>query len=625
MCGVAGVVGIPDPVEGTERVRSMVDALARRGPDAEGLERWHGVVLGHRRLSIFDLSDLGRQPMVAPDGTVAVVFNGAIYNFRPLRETLTASGYRFKSATDTEVLIHGYREWGIDGLVSRIQGMFAFGIWDERLRTLFLVRDRLGVKPLLYVTRGTTLAFASTARALRAAGFADEIDAGAVAEFLEFGYVTDERSIFAGVSKVPAASIAEWSSRGFHVRSYWRPPAVNPALTDFPAAVAECERLLLRAVERRLQADVPVGALLSGGIDSSLICWAIAALGGDVTAYTVATPGDPDDETADARQTARELKIAHEVRPVSAADDPDIHELVAAYAEPFACASALGMLRISRVISEHAKVLLTGDGGDDVFLGYPEHRHLWAAENVARVLPSAGWWRTVRPAALRVPRLKRVVSFVDYAAGGLGAVVRAHDGLPLYQQRGILGERLADARIEQREIEPSLASARRVLTDFLEYDRHNRFVGEYLTKVDGATMHHGLEARSPFLDQDVWEFAASLPYGVRLRRGRSKAVLRELAARKIGPRVAGGPKRGFSIPVQRWIAGRWRATVQRAFRDSILQRQGWVRESAVQRELEEASRRGWAPKQLWYLFVLEAWLKNEAAVERTSTPQATSA
>jgi asparagine synthase (glutamine-hydrolysing) len=479
------------------------------------------------------------------------------------------------------------------------------------------VRDRLGVKPLVYAARREgTLAFASTVRALRRGGFAGEIDERAVTEFLEFGYVTDDRAIYQGVGKVPAATILEWSEGGdVRARRYWSPPTVNDdaAHPSFEEAVEETERLFLRAVETRLHADVPVGALLSGGVDSSLVCWAVARLGGDVTAYTVGTPGDPWDETADARATARSLGIRHKVLNVSADDAPGVGELVAAYGEPFACASALGMLRVSRAVSPEAKVLLTGDGGDDVFLGYPEHRHFRLAERVARAMPAvaARAWLAAQGRVPRVGPLRRAASLMNYAAGGLGAVACAHDGLPGYRRRGMLGERLAGATVAQREIEWSHASGRNLLSEFLEYDRRTRFVGEYLTKVDGATMYHSLEARSPFLDQELWEFAAALPYALRLRGGTLKAVLRELAHRRVGERVARGRKRGFGIPVQRWVAGRWRAQVADALRDSLLEKHGWIRAAPALAQLEEAGRGGWAANQLWYVYVLESWLRHE--------------
>jgi asparagine synthase (glutamine-hydrolysing) len=615
MCGIAGLVGAVEKGAARERVRRMTCALARRGPDGEGLEEWSEAVLGHRRLAIFDLSEAGRQPMTSPDGSLGIVFNGAIYNFRKLREELTERGYEFSSHTDTEVLIHGYREWGIDGLVKKIRGMFAFGLWDERERKLFLVRDRLGVKPLVYAVGrgGLEIAFASTVRALRAGGLPGEIDEQALLEYLEFGFVTDERAIYQGAAKVPAATILEWAQGKIETRTYWSPPTEAAVGPSFEEAVEEAEALFLRAVEMRLFADVPVGALLSGGVDSSLVCWAISKLGGDVTAYTIGTPGDPWDETADARASAAVLGIRHRVLDLSPEDSPQPAEMVAAYGEPFACASALGMLSVSRMVAPEATVLLTGDGGDDVFLGYPEHRHLWMASKLARTLPSAAasGWLSVREKLPRYGPLRRFASFLDYTTGGLGAVASAHDGLPSYRRDGLLGERLASMNVRHRDIGWSLDSGRQVLGQFLEYDRHMRFVGEYLTKVDGATMHYALEARSPFLDQDLWEFAASLPYDLRLHRGTLKAVLRELARRRIGERVARGRKRGFGVPVQRWIAGRWRAAVEESLRESLLEKEGWIRSAPALEQLEKAARQGWASKQLWYIFVLESWLRAE--------------
>lgn len=618
MCGIAGLAGFKDRDEARHRVRQMLSTLMRRGPDGEGFEVWttpsgSAAVLGHRRLSIFDLSDAGRQPMLSPDGSIGIIFNGAIYNFRELRVELEAQGYKFKSHTDTEVLVHGYDAWGLDRLLEKIRGMFALALWDDRRHTLFLVRDRLGVKPLLYTCKNGQIAFASTARALRAGGFADRIDDLAIADYLEFGYVTDDRSIYRGVSKVAAATIVEWSNGEIRTREYWRPPVPANKQPTFAEAVAETERLFVRAVERRLFADVPVGSLLSGGVDSSLVCWAIAHLGGDVTAFTVGTPGDPADETSDATETAKHLGIRHQVLELSGDSEPNIDELVSAYGEPFACASALGMLRVSKAVRGSATVLLTGDGGDDVFLGYPEHRHLLLAQKLARSLPGfvANGWRGNREKIPQVGSLKRLSSFLNYSTGGLGAVACAHDGLPSYERYGMLGERLAGVSVAQRCIEWSSESGQNVLAEFLEYDRGNRFVGEYMTKVDGATMFHSLEARSPFLDQDLWEFAAGLSYELRLHGGRLKSILRELARQKLGERVSRGRKRGFTIPVQRWLVGRWRNALTELLETSILDREGWINSRAALARLSAAAEKGWAPNQLWYIFVLESWLRHE--------------
>ena len=616
MCGIAGVVGIRDPATRLQVVEHMVHALARRGPDSEGLACWRGVALGHRRLAIFDLSDAGRQPMMSSDRTLGVVFNGAIYNFRTLSADLVAAGAEFQSKTDTEVLLHGYRRWGIEGLVSRLRGMFAFALWDNTTRELFLVRDRLGVKPLVYAAQNGSIAFASTTRALRAGGWAEEIDERALAEYLEFGFVTDRRTIYRGLTKVPAASIVRWHEGVLQTREYWTPPAVQTSSrTSFNDAVDETERLFLAAVKRRLDADVPVGSLLSAGIDSGLVCWAVKQLGADLTAFTVGTPGNAEDESADACATAAELGIRHRVLSLRPTDELDVAELVSAYGEPFACASALGMLRVSREVATAAKVLLTGDGGDDVFLGYPRHRHLWLAQMLARMTPgvAGAWWRSARGALEHSKTLRRPIHFADYVTGGLGAFLDAHDGLPTYRQKGLLGDRLSAATIDQRGRPWSVDSGRHVLTEYLAHDRQTQFVAEYLTKVDGATMHHGLEARSPFFDQELWEFASALPYGVRLHHGRLKAVLRELARRRIGKRVAAGRKRGFRVPVERWLVGRWLPTVEATMRESRLAEHGWIRSKHVVAELAASKQRGWAPHQLWYLFVLEMWMRAETA------------
>ena len=613
MCGIAGLAGFGDRDTAQRHVRDMMSTLTRRGPDAEGLETWNDAVLGHRRLSIYDLSEAGRQPMLSPDSNIGIVFNGAIYNFRELRKELEAQGYRFKTQTDTEVLIHGYDAWGLDALLERLRGMFAIALWDERKRTLFLVRDRLGVKPLVYTVQNGQLAFASTTRALRAARLVDEIDDLAVAEYLEFGYVTDQRTIYRAASKVAAASIVEWCDGKLQTREYWRPPVPSQTQPTFNEAVAETERLFLQAVERRLFADVPVGSLLSGGVDSSLVCWAVQQLGGDVTAFTVGTPGDPADETADARDTAKRLGIRHEVLELRGDSEPNIDELISAYGEPFACASALGMLRVSKAVRGSATVLLTGDGGDDVFLGYPEHKHLWMAQKFARSLPSfvASGWRRHHEKVPPVGSIKRIGSFLNYSTGGLGAVACAHDGLPSYSRYGMLGERLSGISLSQRQMQWTHESGRNVLTEFLEYDRAGRFVSEYMTKVDGATTFHSLEARAPFLDQDLWEFASSLSFETRLHNGQQKAVLRELARQKLGDHVAHGRKRGFTIPVQRWLVGRWQNAVRDLMETSILGQQGWINSRAVLKRLAAAAEQGSAPNQLWYLFVLESWLRRE--------------
>ncbi|TMH57249.1 MAG: asparagine synthase (glutamine-hydrolyzing) [Betaproteobacteria bacterium] len=422
MCGIAGVVG-SNSSRAADIVAGMTRALERRGPDGQGLHRFSEAVLGHRRLSIYDLSAAGRQPMLTDDGKIGITFNGAIFNFKTLRRELEALGYAFRSQTDTEVLLHGYHAWQIDGLLSRLRGMFAFALWDDAALTLHLVRDRFGVKPLHYAELDGRLVFASTAAALARALPAREIEALAVADLFQLGFVTEERSIWSGCRKLPPGHLLTWHAGAFTVRRYWSLPTTVIART-FESAVAETERLLVEATELRLEADVPVGTLLSGGIDSALVCWAARALGSDVEAFTVSARGNDADESADAARTASELGIRHQVVPGEALEADDFLEHAVACGEPFACSSALGMLVVSRAIRRAGlTVLLTGDGGDDVFLGYPRHRMLLRTSYIARALPSGltTLWERARGVLPTDGAGRRLRHLIDYTVGGLPA------------------------------------------------------------------------------------------------------------------------------------------------------------------------------------------------------------
>lgn len=623
MCGIAGVAGQPQGETAESVLRAMVGAIAHRGPDGEGIESWPDVTLGHRRLAIIDLSDAGRQPMLSEDRQVGVVFNGCIYNFLEIREELEGHGHKFRSQCDTEVLVRGYQQWGIDQLAPKLRGMFAFAVWDNRCRKLFLVRDRLGVKPLIYCAQDGRLAFASTVTALRAAGLADEIDPQAVLEYLEFGcVVTEERTIFRGVSKLPPATILEWQDGKISRRPYWfLPQPDESSKITFEEAVEETERLLVESVRLRLIADVPIGALLSGGIDSTLVCWAVKQLNADLTAFTVSTPGDEADEGPQTVETARRLGIRHQVVTLPHGQAGLMEALTNAYGEPFGCSSALAMLQVSQAVKPLATVLLTGDGGDDVFLGYSYHRDLWMAERIAWRLPDAALplWQTMRPLVDVIPALRRPKHFLDYATGGLGAVAQAHDGLPYFERQQLLGEKLAGLPLDCRQVPWSMASARRLLSDFLEYQQKMWFVAEYMTKVDGGTMYHALEARSPFLDHVLWEFAAALPYRLRLRGGSLKAVLREIVRRRVSPEVAARRKQGFTIPVERWLASRWSTALEEIARESRLEQNGWIRSGSLLAPVQKALASGAVPKQLWYVLVLEHWLRRNAEVRPAAT------
>jgi asparagine synthase (glutamine-hydrolysing) len=607
MCGIAGYATNKSADIAESAVRKMMAAMPRRGPDSEGLNAWPGAVLGHKRLAILDLSPGGHQPMLSEDGNTGVVFNGCIFNFRQLRAELERLGQRFRSQCDTEVLLRGYVEWGIDALVERLHGMFAFAVWDYPRRRLTLARDRLGVKPLVYATRAGEIAFASTVRALRSAGFGDAMDPQSVLEYLEFGYVTDSRAIYQGIHKLPAATILEWSGGEMRQRQYWKPPAIDEtSRITFPEAVEETERLLVEAVRLRLVSDVPIGVLLSGGIDSALVCWAMRQSGANIKSFTVRAAGDPSDESAAAAETARLLDIPHVVVDMPA-HDFELDEFTDAFSEPFSCSSAQAMLWVSRLVKPAATVLLTGDGGDDVFLGYPFFRNAWWAQRVARALP-----QPVADLARGLSRLipqRRVRRFAEYSTGGIGDHIRAHDGLPYYAANSMLGERLAARSLPCREIPPSHQSARRLLADVFDFHMQAQFSGEFLPKVDGATMYYSIEARGPFLDQKLWEFAAALPPEVRFHGGVLKAVLREIVRRRVSPETASRPKQGFTVPVERWLATRWSGMLDRLRGETRLERAGWIRPGSLAEPVRQAVAGQWAPVQIWHLLVLEHWLE----------------
>jgi asparagine synthase (glutamine-hydrolysing) len=594
----------------------MVTSMARRGPDAEGIQSWEGAVLGHRRLSILDLSDAGKQPMVSDDGTVGLVFNGCIYNFQDLRHDLQQAGHVFHSQTDTEVLWRGYQQWGIDALVARLRGMFAFAIWDQPLRKLFLVRDRLGVKPLVFTAQNGHIAFASTVTALRDAGLVDEIDPDAVLEFLEFGWVSDDLTIYRNARKVPAATLVEWHAGKITERSYWTPPEAGSRSMPFEEAVERTEALFLEAVKLRLIADVKVGALLSGGIDSTLIAWALSKLNVNLKTFTVSTPGHLADESAAAAETAALLGVPHEIIRLSPQEQPALGDLTCAYGEPFACSSALGMLQVCKAVKPKVTVLLTGDGGDDVFLGYTHHRNFWRAERLANRIPRASEsvWNSVRPVIARIPALRRPMHLTDYAVGGLGAALRTHDGLPYYERAGMLGEAFAGHKLWHRDVALSINSGRRLMEEFLDYERRTRFVAEYMTKVDGGAMFYAIEARSPFLDHVLWEHAASLPIGLRLHRGELKAILRTLVRRHVGPQVAARKKQGFTVPVSHWLVSDWKPQLESMCDGSALEKGGWVKPGTLRQSVSGAIAKGRAPVQLWSLVVLENWLRENRKV-----------
>jgi asparagine synthase (glutamine-hydrolysing) len=611
MCGIAGQTG-RNPEQVKHNVACMSLAIARRGPDSHGEFHWPRTSFAHRRLAILDLSPTGHQPMLSADGLTGVVFNGCIYNWRELRAELEALGYNFVSRCDTEVLVHGYRAWGIDMLARRLRGMFAIGIWDETTQALHLLRDRMGVKPLCFALNPDGLAFASSVAALQATGLYRNISAEAVLAFLEYGYVPDHLCIYQGIEKLHAAEILTWQQGKIHRRYYWNLPGPEaaPGKMSFEDAVSETERIFVEAVRLRLDADVPVAALLSGGIDSALVCWGLREANANLRTYTISTEGDPSNEATQAAETARILGLHHELIPLPPHADLDFDDLHRAYSEPFAISSAFGMMRLSRVIKPSATVLLTGDGGDDIFLGYDFHKNFHLASRIANALPAplARGLGSFAPALSQFESIRRPMRLIDYATGGLGAVIQAHIGLPVLEQAGALGPRLASLQLPERSTPRSLNSARHLVEDVLEYDRRHQFTGEFMTKVDAACADYAVEGRSPFLDHALWDFAARLPVGIRLQGGVLKAILRTIVSRRIGPSIASRPKLGFTVSVSSWLAGPLRHYLDELTPSSPIVSDGWTDWKGLEQLRRQGLAAGRIAEPLYRLVVLNQWL-----------------
>jgi asparagine synthase (glutamine-hydrolysing) len=617
MCGIAGITDFSGTLA-NQSITSMLSMMARRGPDAESTKTWQHTVLGHRRLAILDLSEAGLQPMLSDDSQIGIVFNGCIYNFLELRKELQQLGHNFRSTTDTEVLLRGYQQWGIADLLPKLRGMFAFCIWDAAIQTLFMARDRLGVKPLYFLIENQRLAFASTLPALLTATNKRQLNELSLLHYLEYGFVSDSSSIYKDVGKIQPGHWASWSLSGFSTQCYWNLRVGEHQAIHFDEAVEKTEHLLLESVRHRLVSDVPIGALLSGGVDSTLICWALTKLNTNVRCFTIGTPGHETDESGEALATARALGLETTIIEVHETLDLPLDDLFTAYSEPFSPESALGMMSLAQVVKNDATVLLTGDGGDELFLGYSFMRNAWRAQKLARFLPKGSdqLWQTLRPSIGHGGPLRRAQSFLSYSFGGLGAFARLHDGLPLLRAKGILGERLAFLELHARSIPPSMESARCLLDELLRFHQSRHFTGEFLPKVDGATMFYSLEARSPMLDHVLWEFGNSLPYAIRCQGGNLKAVLRAIVGRRISQEVAARKKRGFSIPVQDWLSTRWANHRHMLREHSLLAEDGWLQREALNRMIGDRFETRAVPVQLWRIVLLESWYR------RSKTPPA---
>ena len=626
MCGIAGVVW-QDRARPAERavIAPMVAALAHRGPDGEGIELLGPAALGHRRLSIIDLSPDGRQPMSNEDGTVWVVLNGEIYNFAELRRELQGRGHVFRSKTDTEVLVHLYEEQGAE-LVQRLRGMFAFAIWDTRAQRLLLVRDRAGQKPLHYRVDADALRFASEPAALLADPSAPppRFSPEALHYYLHYGYIPAPHSAFAGGRKLAPAHLLEWSpGEAPRVRCYWEPSFSPQSSVSLAEAVEEGASLLDESVRLRTIADVPLGAFLSGGIDSGLIVSALAGqLSEPVRTFTIGFQEAAYDERGLARSVAELYGTQHVERVVSADAQDLLPTLVRHYGEPFADSSAIPTYRVAGLAREAVTVALSGDGGDELFAGYLRH-----AANTA-----LGFWRAT-PKPVRRP-LHALSELLPVASGPrsplhyLRRLVEVADQpllerngrMALFLQPEVAGALYSEGFARQvGECDPLGPYAARYAAARATRDEERMLWSDFalympediLVKVDIATMAHGLEARAPFLDHHLVEWAMRLPYAYKRSLREGKHVMRRLARRRLPRPVADGSKRGFSIPLDSWFRG----PLLPLFRESVLAPDARIREvlsqPAVAALLEAHLQRRQAGLHhgLWAILWLELWMR----------------
>lgn len=632
MCGITGLIhplaGTPDaPRFAGDLIRTMTDRLAHRGPDGDGFFEDRGVALGHRRLAVVDLQT-GDQPMASADGALRLVFNGEIYNHLEIRAELERQGHVFQTRCDTEVLIYGFRQWGA-GLVERLEGQFAFALWDAPARELWIFRDRMGQKPLFYARLPDgTLAFASEAKALVCHPdlLAPAVDDAALASYLTYEYIPDDLCIFRGVEKLPAGhSLRFQAGRGdprLGVSQYWDVPVGEEPIA-WDEAVARFTELFDRAVERRLMADVPLGIFLSGGLDSSAVAASVVRCRPPESVDTFAIGfDDPSfDESAHARLVANHLGTRHHEQKFAVSTLREVlPRVVEGLDEPFGDASLLPTFLLSEFTRRHVTVALGGDGGDELLLGYPTFQAERAAAPFRR-LP--GPMRRGLAAAIRsLPVSTRNFS-LDFVAKSfvrgvdfdtpirhalwLGSVIPGTDDDPLAPD--------LRAKFDFESVLEPIRRAWRAGSgasdplDALSYLYCKTYLAEdILHKVDRASMAVSLEARSPFLDRDLVEFVARLPRRFKMRGMTSKVILKKAFADRLPPSTPKRKKKGFGIPVARWFQGPLRPLLEDKLGRDRLAAAGFFRSEVVERLIREhvAGARDHR-KVLWTLLSFELW------------------
>ena len=637
MCGICGFAG---PLAGAgaqsldAAVAPMADTMVHRGPDASGTwtDDSAGVALGHRRLSIIDLSEAGSQPMVSGCGRYVLAYNGEIYNADELRAELEAQGRSFRGHSDTEVLLEACAQWGVEAAASRSIGMFAFAVWDREARRLWLVRDRLGIKPLYWAQFGNLFLFGSELKALRAhPGWTPKLDRGAVAAFMRHGYIPAPHTIYQGVQKLEPGTCLSFEGGKVITSAFWslahavEHARINPVTASPGEALDEAERLLADAVTRRMVADVPLGAFLSGGIDSSTVTALMQAHSErPIRTFSIGFEESAYDESAHAAAVAKHLGTDHtELRVTPAEAREVIPKLPEIYDEPFGDSSQIPTTLLSQLTRKHVTVALSGDGGDEVFAGYPRYLLARPFAQLNKHMPAplrrafGAMLKTASPA-----QWDTLLSVLPDRIRPAKPGARAHKLAHLLQASEPEAYRLLVSHWDEpKELVPCAEEALGaawsgdlpqrcgdgvLLTqaiDLLTY-----LPDDILTKVDRASMAASLEVRVPILDHRLVEWAMGLPLSMRLRDGKGKWLLRQLAYRHVPEHLLDRPKMGFGVPVGSWLRGPLREWAEDLLSEHALEEDGLLNVTLI-RTIWSAHLAGEADWHgpLWNVLQLQAW------------------
>jgi asparagine synthase (glutamine-hydrolysing) len=619
MCGIAGFADLTpaasrSPDANRSRITTMCDVMRHRGPDDAGVHVEPGVALGMRRLSIIDLST-GNQPIHNEDRTVWVVFNGEIYNYRELRRDLEARGHRFCTASDTETIVHGYEEWG-ERVFAQLRGMFGIALWDSRTKTLFIARDRVGIKPLYFGEAGGRLYFGSEAKCLLVNPEVDRrLDAAALDHYLAYQYTPPDGSIFRGIHKLRPGHYLKASGGVVTTQRYWQLPVDRPhRVQGERETLEELRTILADAVRSHMISDVPLGAFLSGGIDSSLVV-ALMAQAADrpVKTFSIGFEEAEYDELPHARRVARHLGTDHHELVVRPDALGILDRVVWHFDEPFADSSAIPTWYVSEMARRHVTVVLSGDGGDELFGGYTRYLPHPRVESFDRLAPGVG--RALAAATWRaLPHGARGKNFLRHVARDPRG--RYIDSMTFYhadERRALLSPALR-AEIGHWNAEEHFSAPFQrfgglpLEAQLMAFDFETYLPEDCLVKVDRMSMAHSIESRVPLLDHLVIEFAASLPASVRMPGGRLKHLLKEVAFSLVPREMLDRPKQGFAVPVGRWFRGALRDAFGDILGAPLTRQRGYFNPAFVDRVVaEHLSGRRDHTTRLWMLLVFELW------------------